>query len=77
MREQIIELLQKIKSGIDYESENDLISSGILSSLKILSFIRALEDEFDIVISADYLLPENFMNLDTIESLVNQLSDED
>ena len=77
MREQIIELLQKVKSGVDYEVEKDLIGSGILSSLKMLSFIRSLEDEFDISITADYLLPENFMNLDTIENLVNTLSDED
>ena len=74
MRDEIIELLEDIKSGVDYESGINLIKDGILTSLKIFSLVSALENEFDIEIGPDKLLPENFETVDSIEQLVASLA---
>ncbi len=76
MRDEIIEILEDIKSGVDYESAVNLIKDGILTSLKIFSLVSALEDEFDIEIGADLLVPENFETVSAIEALVTRLSEE-
>ena len=60
MREEIIEILEDIKSGVDFGSATDIISSGILTSLNIFTLVRELNDAFDVQIGADKLLPENF-----------------
>ncbi len=76
MRNEIICILREIKPGVDYDSAINLIKDGILTSLKIFSLVSALENEFDIEIGADLLLPENFETVDAIESLVESLSEE-
>lgn len=76
MRDEIIEILEDIKSGVDYESGVNLIKDGILTSLKIFSLVSALEDAFDIEIGADLLLPENFETVDAIEALVSKLAED-
>lgn len=76
MRDEIIEILEDIKSGVDFDSATDIISSGILTSLNIFTLVRELNDEFDIQIGADKLLPENFESVDAIEKLIIEMQDE-
>lgn len=76
MRDEIIEILGDIKSGVDFGSVTDIISSGILTSLNIFTLVRELNDAFDVQIGADKLLPENFESVDAIEKLIVELQDE-
>ena len=76
MRDTIIEILEDLKPGVDFENETAIISGGILPSIKIVKLVNDLNDEFDITISADKLIPENFESVDAIERLVKELLDE-
>ena len=76
MRDEIIEILEDIKPGVDFDSATDIISSGILTSLNIITLVRELNDEFDVQIGADKLLPENFESVDAIEKLIIEMQDE-
>ena len=76
MRDEIIEILEDIKSGVDFDNATDIISSGVLTSLNIMSLVRELNNEFDVEIGADSLLPENFESVDAIEKLIKKLQDE-
>lgn len=76
MRDEIIEILEDIKSGVDFDNATDIISSGILTSLNIITLVRELNDEFDVQIGADKLLPENFESVDAIEKLIVEMQDE-
>ena len=76
MRDEIIEILEDIKSGVDFGNATDIISSGILTSLNIITLVRELNDEFDVQIGADKLLPENFESVDAIEKLIVEMQDE-
>ncbi len=76
MSDEIIEILEDIKSGVDFDSATDIISGGILTSLNIFSLVKELNDEFDVEIGADKLLPENFESVDAIEKLIKELQDE-
>lgn len=73
MRETILEILQEIRSDIDFETATSLIDDGELTSLDVVAIVSELNDEFDVEISPDDLLPENFNSLDAICELVASL----
>lgn len=73
MREDIINVLNEVKAGIDYEKEKSLITDGILTSFDIVMLISLLNDKFDINISVMDLVPENFETVSDIEKLINKL----
>ena len=47
-----------------------LITSRALDSLGLMQLVTFLEDEFDVVVEDDELLPERFENVASISSLV-------
>lgn len=75
--EKILAILKSIRSDVDFENEKNLIDDGILDSFDIVSVVAELCDEFDIVITADMMEPENFNSADAILALVEKILDEE
>lgn len=75
--EKLIEILEEIKPGVDYENIETLINDHYLDSLSILSLISELEDEFDIVIPTVEIIPDNFNSVKSMMALINRLKEED
>lgn len=75
--EQLIELLNEIAPGIDYETVDNLIEGKILDSFTIVSLIDSICEEFDIEISPRYLIPENFNSAKAIWRLIQLIQDEE
>ncbi len=73
MRETVLEILEEIRSDIDFENATALIDDGELTSLDVVAIVSELNEEFDVEISPDDLLPENFNSLDAICKLVASL----
>lgn len=74
--EELIGILEEIKSGVDWENETDLIGNHILDSLKIVQLVGALNDEFDIEITPIDIVPENFKTVNAIYEMIKRLEDE-
>ena len=74
--EELIDILEEIKPGADWEKETDLIGNHILDSLKIVQLVGALNDEFDIEITPIDIVPENFKTVKAICAMVKRLEDE-
>ncbi|MCQ2450075.1 MAG: acyl carrier protein [Clostridia bacterium] len=74
--EQLIEILEEMKPGVDFNTEDDLIAHGVFDSLGIVMLVAALNDEFDIEITPPDVVPENFKSAETIWALVQRLEDE-
>ena len=77
MLEQIMEILEDIKPGIDYAVCDDLIDSHKLDSLSIISLISELEDAFDITIPAVEIIPANFNSVRAMRAMIERLQEED
>ena len=75
--EKLLEILEEIKPGVDYENIDTLINDHYLDSLSILSLISELEDEFDIVIPTVEIIPDNFSSVKSMMALINKLKEED
>ena len=76
MKEQIIEILEDIQPGADYETCQTLIDDHILTSLDVLSLVAELEDEFDVTIPTVEIIPSNFNSVDAIAAMVERLQEE-
>lgn len=66
MKEQLLKLLRENLPGIDFETETALIDDGILESLDLVMLVTELMDEFDVELSVDDLVPENFNSADAM-----------
>jgi len=75
--DEIIEILEDLKPGTDYENAEGLVSNHILDSLTLVALIPELEDEFDISIPVVEIVEANFNSVAAIWALVERLQDED
>ena len=73
MREKIKELLNANYPDIDFESSNELVDSGVLSSFIVVNIISLFTVEFGVSIPYEEIIPENFNSLDAMAGLVEKL----
>ena len=52
-------------SDLRFEYDENLLNNGIVDSAGLIAFIGFIEEEFDIQVPEDDLLPENFSSLTT------------
>ena len=74
--ENVMQILTENFPDIDFAAEKALIDDGILTSLDIVMLVGELSNAFDIEITVDDLLPENFNSASAIAALVERLSNE-
>lgn len=74
--EKLIEILEDIQPGIDYETCETLIDGHYLDSLSIISLIAELEDAFDISIPAVEIIPDNFNSAKRMMAMIERLQEE-
>lgn len=74
--DKLIEILERLKPGVDFKNEKALVDDAILDSLNIITIISELSDEFDVTVSPDMITPENFNSAEKMFSLVEQLSND-
>lgn len=74
--ERLLEILEGIKPGVDFENETDLVGKKLLDSLSIVMLVSELCDEFDIEITPPDIIPENFSSAKAMWEMIERLSDE-
>lgn len=72
MKEKILEILTDIRPDIDYTNETALIDDGVLASLDIVAIVGEFNEEFDVEISVEDLVPENFNSVDAMVTLITK-----
>ena len=70
MREEVMEILTDIRGDVDFENETKLIDDNILASLDIVAIVGEFNDVFDIEITVEDLVPENFNSVDAMIELI-------
>lgn len=75
--DELIAILKDIHPDVDYETAMNLIDGKILDSFDIISLVSEINDKFDVVISAEYMIPENFNSAKALWDLIQKLEDEE
>lgn len=72
---EIVAILNEIKSGVDFANEDQIVTGKILDSIDITNLIAKLEDRYDIEIGMEYLDNEYFDSAEAIWNMVQELRD--
>lgn len=75
--EALLEILKNLHPEVDYENCETLIEDKIFDSFDIVTIISEVCDEFDVTISAEYIIPENFNSAKALYALIQKLEDEE
>lgn len=73
--EELIEILQGLHPDVDYETEDKLIDDMILDSFDIVTLVSEISERFDVEISAEHLVAENFNSAEAMYALIQSLED--
>lgn len=69
-KEQLIQILNAVKPGIDYGQEQHLVSEHILTSFDIVMLVAQINEAFSIELTPLDLEPENFDSVDALLTLI-------
>lgn len=75
--EDLIQILKDLHPEVDFETCETLIDDKVLDSFDIVSIISEINEEFDVVIPAEEIIPENFNSAKALFALITKLEDED
>jgi len=73
---ELLEILTDLHPEVDFETCETLIEEGILDSFDIVTIIAEVNEEFDVVIPAEEIVPENFNSAKALYALIERLGDE-
>lgn len=73
---ELLSILSDLHPEVDFETCDTLIDDGILDSFDIVTIIAEINEEFDVVIPAEEIVPENFNSAESLYALVERLADE-
>lgn len=73
---ELIEILENLHPEVDFETCTTLIDDKILDSFDIITIISEINEEFDVVIPAQEIIPVNFNSAQALYELITRLADE-
>lgn len=74
---ELLEILEEINPGVDYENETNLIDGQVLDSFSIINLIAEMCEHFDIEISPKWMRNENFNSVEAMWNMVKAIQAED
>lgn len=73
---ELLEILEEIAPGVDFENCTTLIDDHILDSFAILQLVSEMEDAFDIEVAPSELVAENFNSAEALWAMITRLKGE-
>ncbi len=73
----LLEILRDLHPDVDFTKEDKLIDDMILDSFDIVTLISEISEEFDVTITAENIIPENFNSAQALFELIQKLEDEE
>ena len=74
--EKLLEILNRLHPDVDFTAVEDLYDEGVLDSLDMVRLVTEIGQAFDVTVPAEELIPDNFMNVNTIMALIERLDEE-
>lgn len=76
MEEKILAILREnAGEDIDWASQEAIVDDELIDSLDMVAIIGDLNDEFDVEITVDDMVPENFNSVSAIAAMIDHLSE--
>jgi acyl carrier protein len=72
--DKLIEILSDLHPDVDFATETGLIDNGILDSFDVVTLVAEIDDNFDVQIPAEELIPDNFNSAESLYALIQRLA---
>ena len=72
MKDKIIDILNEIRSEFDFSTSSNFIEDGMLDSFDIVTLVTMIDEEFKISIEGTQVIPDNFISVESICSLLSK-----
>ena len=70
--EKIYSILSSLRPELDFRNSKNFIEEGLLDSFDVVSLVSGLEEQYNILIDALDILPENFGSAEAIAEIVKK-----
>lgn len=74
--EELLNILNELKPGVDFESETALIDDGILDSFDLVALVGEINEAFDVEIEFEDMEAENFNSAAKMYEMIVRLQNE-
>ena len=71
--DELITVLRKAIPDVNFETDQKLVTDGVISSLSFVMIFSEISDYYGIEIPFEEMIPENFDSLTAILNLINRL----
>ncbi|MGD0088179.1 MAG: acyl carrier protein [Verrucomicrobiota bacterium] len=68
----IFAILKTIRPELDFSQSKDFIGEGLLDSFDVVTLVSALDKKYGVSIPGTEIVPDNFKNLEAIETLLRK-----
>ena len=75
-RSALLEILTNLHPEVDFETCSTLVDDKIIDSFDIVTIISEINEEYDVVIPAEEIVPDNFNSAQALYQLIQRLEDE-
>ncbi len=72
MKTKVLNILSEIRSEFDFSVSSNFIEDGMLDSFDIVTLVTMLDEEFIISIEGTQVIPDNFISVESICSLLSK-----
>ena len=72
MKTKVLNILSEIRSEFDFSTSSNFIEDGTLDSFDIVTLVTMLDEEFKISIEGTQVIPDNFISVESICSLLSK-----
>lgn len=73
---ELLEILNDLHDDINYDECTTLIDDKLLDSFDIITLVSEIQNEFDVSITAEHMIPENFNSAKALYALIERLLEE-
>ena len=73
---ELLEILSDLHPDVDFMKEEGLVDKKILDSFDIVTLISEIADVYDVQISAEEIIPDNFNSVKALYALIEEKLDE-
>lgn len=72
LTQEVFNIVRAINADIPIDSSENLLSEGYIDSFGIANIVPALEEYFQIDLSPEDIIPENFTSIDSMISMIQR-----
>lgn len=76
IREIIFGILQELHEDIDFEAEEKMVDDKVLDSFDLDTLVTELGEEFEVEITDEDFVAENFNSVDSLSAMILRLMEE-